>query len=160
MANPRLKKLIEYLYPYRLTVWQGVGALLIVNLFSVWIPLLIKDAINHLKAGFNYTDIVNLAILTIFLASIVWVVRMISRLLIFGIGRRVQADLKQRIFEHVSNLDGAYFSTTTVGDLINRSTSDVENIMRLMGFSLLSIFNIIFAYARRIESLPKVKPSS
>ncbi len=153
MANPRLKKLIEYLYPYRLTVWQGVGALLIVNLLSVWIPLLIKDAINYLKAGFNYTDIVNLAILTIFLASIVWVVRMISRLLIFGIGRRVQADLKQRIFEHVSNLDGAYFSTTTVGDLINRSTSDVENIMRLMGFSLLSIFNIIFAYAFTLPAM-------
>jgi ATP-binding cassette, subfamily B, multidrug efflux pump len=153
MANPRLKKLIEYLYPYRLTVWQGVGALLIVNLLSVWIPLLIKDAINHLKTGFNYTDIVNLAILTIFLASIVWVVRMISRLLIFGIGRRVQADLKQRIFEHVSNLDGAYFSTTTVGDLINRSTSDVENIMRLMGFSLLSIFNIIFAYAFTLPAM-------
>jgi ATP-binding cassette, subfamily B, multidrug efflux pump len=153
MANPRLKKLIEYLYPYRLTVWQGVGALLIVNLLSVWIPLLIKDAINHLKSGFNYTDIVNLAILTIFLASIVWVVRMISRLLIFGIGRRVQADLKQRIFEHVSNLDGAYFSTTTVGDLINRSTSDVENIMRLMGFSLLSIFNIIFAYAFTLPAM-------
>jgi ATP-binding cassette, subfamily B, multidrug efflux pump len=153
MANPRLKKLIEYLYPYKLTVWQGVGALLIVNLLSVWIPLLIKDAINHLKAGFNYTDIVNLAIFTIFLASIVWVVRMISRLLIFGIGRRVQADLKQRIFEHVSNLDGAYFSTTTVGDLINRSTSDVENIMRLMGFSLLSIFNIIFAYAFTLPAM-------
>ncbi len=153
MANPRLKKLIEYLYPYRLTVWQGVGALLIVNLFSVWIPLLIKDAINQLKTGFNYTDIVNLAILTICLASIVWMVRMISRLLIFGIGRRVQADLKQRIFEHVSNLDGAYFSTTTVGDLINRSTSDVENIMRLMGFSLLSIFNIIFAYAFTLPAM-------
>jgi ATP-binding cassette, subfamily B, multidrug efflux pump len=153
MANPRLKKLIEYLYPYRLTVWQGVGALLVVNLLSVWIPLLIKDAINHLKAGFNYTDIVKLAMLTIFLASIVWVVRMTSRLLIFGIGRRVQADLKQRIFEHVSDLDGAYFSTITVGDLINRSTSDVENIMRLMGFSLLSIFNIIFAYAFTLPAM-------
>jgi ATP-binding cassette, subfamily B, multidrug efflux pump len=153
MANPRLKKLIEYLYPYRLTVWQGVGALLIVNLLSVCIPLLIKDAINNLRTGFNYTDIVNIALLTIFLASIVWVVRMVSRLLIFGIGRRVQADLKQRIFEHVSNLDGAYFSTTTVGDLINRSTSDVENIMRLMGFSLLSIFNIIFAYAFTLPAM-------
>jgi ATP-binding cassette, subfamily B, multidrug efflux pump len=153
MANPRFKKLIEYLHPYQLNVWQGVGALLIVNLLSVWIPLLIKDAINHLKAGFSYAEIVNLSILTIGLASIVWVVRMVSRLLIFGVGRRVQADLKQRIFEHVSELDGAYFSTTTVGDLINRSTSDVENIMRLMGFSLLSIFNIIFAYALTLPAM-------
>jgi ATP-binding cassette, subfamily B, multidrug efflux pump len=153
MANPRLQKLLDYLYPYRLTVWQGIGALLVVNLLSVYVPFLIRDAINHLKTGFKYTDIMNLALLTILLASIIWVVRMVSRLLIFGIGRRVQADLKQRIFEHVSNLDGAYFATTTVGDLINRSTSDVENIMRLMGFSLLSIFNIIFAYGFTLPTM-------
>jgi ATP-binding cassette, subfamily B, multidrug efflux pump len=153
MANPRLQKLLQYVYPYRLSVWQGVGALLVVNLLSVYIPFLIRDAIDHLKVDFKYEDIVHLALLTILLASIVWIARMVSRLLIFGVGRRVQADLKQRIFEHISHLDGAYFATTTVGDLINRSTSDVENIMRLMGFSLLSIFNIIFAYAFTLPAM-------
>jgi ATP-binding cassette, subfamily B, multidrug efflux pump len=153
MANPRLQKLLAYIYPYRLTVWQGVGTLLVVNLLSVYIPFLIRDAIDHLKVDFKYQDIVWVALLIIFFASITWVARMASRLLIFGVGRRVQADLKQRIFEHVSNLDGAYFATTTVGDLINRSTSDVENIMRLMGFSLLSIFNIIFAYAFTLPAM-------
>jgi ATP-binding cassette, subfamily B, multidrug efflux pump len=153
MANPRLQKLIDYLRPYKLTVYQGIGALLVVNLLSVYIPFLIRGAIDQLKNDFSYGSVVNSSLLTIFLASIVWVVRMTSRLLLFGVGRRVQADLKQRIFEHVSNLDTAYFSTTTVGDLINRSTSDVENIMRLMGFSLLSIFNIIFAYAFTIPAM-------
>jgi ATP-binding cassette, subfamily B, multidrug efflux pump len=153
MANPRLQKLLAYVYPYRLTVWQGVGTLLVVNLLSVYIPFLIRDAIDHLKVDFKYQDIVWVALLITLFASIAWVARMASRLLIFGVGRRVQADLKQRIFEHVSNLDGAYFATTTVGDLINRSTSDVENIMRLMGFSLLSIFNIIFAYAFTLPAM-------
>jgi ATP-binding cassette, subfamily B, multidrug efflux pump len=153
MVNPRLQKLIDYLKPYKLTVYQGIAALLVVNLLSVYVPFLIRDAVDRLKTNFSYGDIVNLALLTILLASIIWVVRMVSRLLIFGVGRRVQADLKQRIFEHVSNLDTAYFATTTVGDLINRSTSDVENIMRLMGFSLLSIFNIIFAYAFTVPAM-------
>jgi ATP-binding cassette, subfamily B, multidrug efflux pump len=153
MANPRLQKLIAYAQPYRLTVYQGVGALLIVNLLSVYIPFLIRDGIDHLRTEFKYEDIVHIALLVILLASLAWIVRMTSRLLIFGIGRRVQADLKQRIFEHVSQLDMGYFATTTVGDLINRSTSDVENIMRLMGFSLLSIFNIIFAYAFTLPAM-------
>jgi ATP-binding cassette, subfamily B, multidrug efflux pump len=158
MVNPRLQKLIDYLKPYKLTVYQGIAALLVVNLLSVYVPFLIRDAVDRLKTDFKYSDIVNLALLTIFLASIIWVVRMVSRLLIFGVGRRVQADLKQRIFEHVSNLDTAYFATTTVGDLINRSTSDVENIMRLMGFSLLSIFNIIFAYAFTVPAMLSISP--
>jgi ATP-binding cassette, subfamily B, multidrug efflux pump len=153
MANPRLQKLFAYVQPYLPAVWQGIGALLIVNLLSVYIPLLIRDGIDRLRINFSYTEITHLAMLVIFLASIAWVARMASRLLIFGVGRRVQADLKQQIFDHLLKMDVAYFSTTTVGDLINRSTSDVENIMRLMGFSLLSIFNIIFAYAFTLPAM-------
>jgi ATP-binding cassette, subfamily B, multidrug efflux pump len=153
MANLRLQRLFSYAQPYLPAVWQGIGALLIVNLLSVYIPLLIRDGIDRLRINFSYTEITHLAMLVIFLASIAWVARMTSRLLIFGVGRRVQADLKQRIFDHLLKMDVAYFSTTTVGDLINRSTSDVENIMRLMGFSLLSIFNIIFAYAFTLPAM-------
>jgi ATP-binding cassette, subfamily B, multidrug efflux pump len=153
MANPRLQRLFSYVQPYLPAVWQGIGALLVVNLLSVYIPLLIRDGIDRLRINFSYTEISHLAMLIIFLASIAWAARMVSRLLIFGVGRRVQADLKQRIFDHLLKMDVAYFSTTTVGDLINRSTSDVENIMRLMGFSLLSIFNIIFAYAFTLPAM-------
>lgn len=153
MSNPLIKKLLVYAHPYRWSAYQGIAALLVVNLLSVYIPLLIRDGIDRLKTNLDLGYIIYLAILVIGLASIAWAVRMASRLLIFGLGRRVQADLKQRIFEHISNLDMAYFSTTTVGDLINRSTSDVENIMRLMGFSLLSIFNIIFAYVFTLPAM-------
>jgi ATP-binding cassette, subfamily B, multidrug efflux pump len=153
MSNSIIKKLINYAHPYRWSAYQGIGALLVVNLLSVYIPFLIRDGIDQLKTNLDYGHIIYLALLVIGLASIAWVVRMVSRLLIFGLGRRVQADLKQRIFEHVSNLDTSYFITTTVGDLISRSTSDVENIMRLMGFSLLSIFNIIFAYAFTLPAM-------
>ena len=153
MTNPRIHKLLTYLRPYLPAVMQGIGALLVVNLLSVYIPMLIRDGIDRLRTNFSHADIINLAVFVMFLASIVWCARMTSRLLIFGIGRRVQAELKQRIFEHLLKMDVAYFSTTTIGDLINRSTSDVENIRGLMGFSLLSIFNIIFAYAFTVPAM-------
>lgn len=153
MANPRLQKLIAYAVPYRWTAFQGIAALLVVNLLSVYIPFLIRDSIDRLKVGFDYSYIIQIALGVIALASIAWAIRMVSRLLIFGLGRRIQADLKQRIFDHLTHMDLAYFATTTVGDLLNRSTSDVENIMRLMGFSLLSIFNIIFAYAFTLPAM-------
>ena len=74
------------------------------------------------------------------------VMRMFSRMTLFGIGRQVEFDLKQRIFQHLLQLEPAYFATNTSGDLINRATSDVDNVRRLLGFAILSLANTFFAY--------------
>jgi ATP-binding cassette, subfamily B, multidrug efflux pump len=75
-----------------------------------------------------------------------WLIRMASRIWLFGVGRNVEFDLKQRIFEHLLTLEPAYFATNTTGDLISRATSDLDNIRRLLGFAVLSFANTIFAY--------------
>jgi ATP-binding cassette subfamily B protein len=72
---------------------------------------------------------------------------MVSRILLFGVGRQVEFDLKQKIFQHLLTLEPSYFSINTSGDLINRATSDVDNIRRLLGFAVLSLANTVFAYA-------------
>ena len=76
-----------------------------------------------------------------------WLIRMASRIWLFGVGRQVEFDLKQRIFEHLLKLEPSYFATNTTGDLISRATSDVDNIRRLLGFAVLSLANTLFAYA-------------
>jgi ATP-binding cassette subfamily B protein len=75
-----------------------------------------------------------------------WMMRMASRIWIFGVGRQVEFDLKQRIFEHLLKLEPSYFAVNTPGDLISRATSDVDNIRRLLGFAVLSLANTFFAY--------------
>jgi ATP-binding cassette, subfamily B, multidrug efflux pump len=149
----RFQKLINYLKPYQGQTAQGISALFVVNALSVYIPLLIRDGIDRLKTGFTTDYLTNLAIAIVGLASIVWIVRMISRVLIFGVGRQVQATMKQNIFEHILELEPGYFATMTVGDLVNRFTSDVENIMRLVGFAVLSTANIIFAYGLTLPAM-------
>ena len=39
------------------------------------------------------------------------------------------------------------------GDIISRATSDVENIRRLLGFTILSLCNIVLAYSLTIPSM-------
>ena len=146
MVNSRLKKLATYLRPHWRMVLFGVVALLVVNAVGVYIPLLIRDSIDELKADFSFQDLSGYALLLLVLASVMWIIRMLSRILIFGVGRKVEFDLKQKIFRHLLSLEPGYFATNTSGDLMNRSTSDVDNIRRLLGFSLLSLVNIVFAY--------------
>ncbi len=149
----RFQKLLNYLKPYKGQTIQGIAALFVVNALSVYIPLLIREGIDRLKPGLTADYLIQLAIAIVGLTSIMWLVRMFSRLQIFRVGRKVQAMLKQNIFEHLLRLEPGYFATTTVGDLVNRFTSDVENITRLVGFAVLSTANIIFAYALTLPAM-------
>ena len=146
MVNSRLKKLAAYLRPHWRMVAFGIVSLLVVNAVGVYIPLLIRDSIDELRTEFSFADLSGYAVLLLVLASGMWGMRMLSRVLIFGIGRKVEFDLKQKIFRHLLSLEPGYFATNTSGDLMNRSTSDVDNIRRLLGFAVLSLVNIVFAY--------------
>lgn len=141
-----LKILGTYLRPYWKKTSIGIGALLLVNLLGVYIPLLIRGGVDELQSSFTFDRVLLVALTVMGLASLMWVIRMTSRVLIFGIGRQVEFDLKQRIFQHLLTLEPSYFAVNTAGDLINRTTSDVDNIRRLMGFAVLSLANTLFAY--------------
>ncbi|HEY9831032.1 MAG TPA: ABC transporter ATP-binding protein [Stenomitos sp.] len=156
MANSRLQKLLAYLRPHTLDASLGVIALLVVNGLGVYIPLLIRDGIDELGSASDFDLIWHLIWSLILLASLIWVIRMASRILLFGVGRKVEFDLKQKIFQHLLILEPSYFSTNTSGDLINRATSDVDNIRRLLGFAVLSLANTVFAYALRLPVMMSI----
>ncbi|MEH2433318.1 MAG: ABC transporter ATP-binding protein [Nostoc sp.] len=143
----RIAKLIAYLRPHWREASLGILALLSVNALGVYIPLLIRAGVDKLSTTFVLSQIIHDVVIIVLLSSAMWLMRMASRIWLFGVGRQVEFDLKQRIFEHLLKLEPAYFASNTAGDLINRATSDVDNIKRLLGFAVLSLANIVFAYA-------------
>ncbi len=152
-SRSRLRKLGQYLRPHLRPTVLGIVALLVVNALGVYLPLVIRNCIDELQASFQMNRVVYYALFIAVLASIMWVIRMVSRQLIFGVGRKVEYDLKQNIFEHLLTLEPSYFANTTTGDLINRATSDVDNVRRLVGFAVLSLANTLFAYALTLPAM-------
>lgn len=153
MARSQLQKLGAYLRPHWRDATLGVLALLVVNAIGIYIPLQIRDAVDTLSVTFSVQQILFYALLILALATVMWFVRMASRILLFGVGRQVEFDLKQKIFNHLLKLEPAYFAANTVGDLINRATSDVDNIRRLLGFAVLSLANTLFAYGLTLPAM-------
>ncbi len=156
MANSRLKKLGNYLRPHWRTVLIGTIALIIVNALKVYIPLLISGSIDRLEGEFSFNQLSRSALWLLLLSAVMWGFRMLSRVLIFGAGRQVEFSLKQGIFQHLLTIEPGYFSENRSGDLINRATSDVDNIRRLVGFAVLSFINIIFAYAFTLPAMLEI----
>lgn len=158
-SSSKLLRLASYLRPHRKEVTLGLVALLVVNAIGVTIPLIIGYIVDELTVTFTFARLLRYVVLVLGLASIMWFIRMASRIWLFGAGRQVEFDLKQRIFEHLLTLEPAYFARNTIGDLINRATSDVDNIRRLLGFAVLSMANTLFAYVMIVPAMVNLNAS-
>ena len=166
MARSSLQQLAYYLQPHQDKVWLGAISLLIVNGMGVFLPWYVKLVIDHLSdpsrpglsPGLGMVSDQNNPIffyaLVILVISLVMMgIRIFSRVTMFGVGRKVEFDLKQQLFEHLLTLSPSYFGVRTAGDIISRVTSDVENVRRLLGFAILSLINTAFAYCITLPAM-------
>ncbi|MFM8525563.1 MAG: ABC transporter ATP-binding protein [Cyanobacteriota bacterium] len=158
MAPLRLALISRYLRPHRRTVLLGMAALVVVNLLSVSIPLQVRHVIDDLQEGFSLATLWRQSGLILVLATAMGGVRLVSRMLVFGVGRQVEADLKQRIFDHLLLQEPGWVQSTGSGDVISRATSDVENVRRLLGFAVLSLTNTALAYALTLPAMLAIDP--
>ncbi|MEN9222591.1 MAG: ABC transporter ATP-binding protein [Thermostichus sp. BF3_bins_97] len=160
-SGSHLQQLAHYLRPYRRQVGLGIGSLLLVNGFGVFLPWYIKLVIDDLSqnsASLQPQRVMLYALTVLIVSSLMMGIRIASRVWMFGVGRQVEFHLKQEIFEHLLTLQPSYFGRQTIGDILTRVTSDVENIRRLLGFALLSLANTIFAYATTLPAMFGIEP--
>ena len=153
MKSLKFKIIFKYLRPYKKEFLYGALALLIVNILSVVIPLEVKNIIDQLQKGFSSEFVISKSLWLILLATFMGLIRLFSRQIVFGIGRKVEVNLRQKLFDHLLIQDPEWIQKKGSGDIISRATSDVENIRRLLGFTVLSLCNIVLAYSFTIPSM-------
>ena len=158
MAALRLELIWRHLRPHRRTVLFGVAALVIVNLLGVALPLLVRSVINDLHRGFSMQVLLRDALLLLGLATLMATVRLTSRMLVFGVGRQVESELKLQIFNHLLRQEPSWVQGLGSGEVISRATSDVENVRRLLGFAVLSLSNTALAYALTLPAMLLIDP--
>ena len=158
MAAFRLDLIGRYLKPHRRTVLMGAIALIVVNVLSVTIPLEVRRVIDDLQEGFAYGDVLAQAGWIVLLATSMGVVRLISRQLVFGVGRQVEVELRQKLFDQMLLQEPGWIQQTGSGEVISRATSDVENVRRLLGFAVLSLTNTVLAYAFTLPAMLAIDP--
>ncbi len=158
MAALQVDLIKKYLKPHYKALILGGICLVIVNLLSVTIPMEVSRIVDSLQEGFTLNDVLNQSLWIIILASLMACVRLISRQLVFGVGRQVEVDLRQKLFDHMLIQDPGWVQEIGSGEVISRATSDVENIRRLLGFAILSLTNTLLAYSLTIPAMIAIDP--
>ena len=101
MKNLKVKVISKYLRPYKKEFLYGALALLLVNILSVVIPLEVKNIIDQLQNGFSSDFVISKSLWLIFLATCMGLIRLFSRQIVFGIGRKVEVNLRQKLFDQI-----------------------------------------------------------
>ena len=158
MAALRLDLIKNYLKPHKKELILGALCLIFVNVLSVVIPMEVRNIVDDLKKGFTFSYVFNKSTWLILLATVMGGVRLISRQLVFGVGRQVEVSLRQKLFDHMLGQDPGWVQTLGTGEVITRATSDLENIRRLLGFTILSLTNTLLAYTFTLPAMLSIDP--
>jgi ATP-binding cassette subfamily B protein len=127
--------------------WQiliGLMALLIVDVLQLFIPRVIKYAIDDLTLGtVSQSRLLFYGLQVLLLALGIGSLRYVWRYFLLGAARRIEKALRDRLFIHLQTLSASYFSHTKVGDLMAHATNDIEAVRMAMSMGVVFLVDTI-----------------
>jgi ATP-binding cassette subfamily B protein len=122
----------------------GLIALLIVDVLQLFIPRVVKYAIDDLTLGtVSHSRLLVYGLEVLLLALGIGSLRYVWRYFLLGAARRIEKALRDRLFTHLQTLSHFYFSHTKVGDLMAHSTNDIEAVRMAMSMGVVFLVDTI-----------------
>jgi len=140
-----MDRLRTWLWRYRWRMLAGFLALVGVNVSSIVVPLIIRDAIDGLIAGENV--LLRSGLYITGLAALVMVFRFLWRYFFIGSARRIEKDLRAKLYRHFLSLPASFYNEKKTGDLMAHATNDIEAVAMAAGFGVLTIADPAFMFA-------------
>ncbi|SLM28737.1 membrane hypothetical protein [Desulfamplus magnetovallimortis] len=144
-----MELLTPYLIERRFHIIAGFLSLLVVDLLQLFIPRIIKWAIDSITAAEDIvgavagSQLLKYAFL-IFLSSImIGIFRFFWRVLIMGSARRVEEGIRGSLFNHIQTLPATFFNKHTAGDLMAHATNDMTNIRMALSMGIVGLTDAV-----------------
>ncbi len=134
-----------YFYQRRKLITIGILCLMIVDILQLFIPRVIKWAVDDLTAlSIDYTRLAVYAGEIIIIALLMAMLRFVWRRFLIGTSRVVEEGLRNRLFSHIQTLSAAYFDQAKTGDLMAHATNDINNIRMAVGMGMVALTDAVF----------------
>jgi ATP-binding cassette subfamily B protein len=138
------KGLWSYLKKYLGQYLGGLGCLLGVDFLELYIPQLTGEITDGLTAGnFARSILLRDVLLIILVATVVGFMRFGWRVLMFGASRRVERDLREDLYGHLTTLGSHFYESHKTGDLMAYFTNDMDAIRMAVGPAILTTFDAV-----------------
>ena len=157
-ARHALRRLLPYYHPYRWQVACGLSAVVVAAFLASVIPSLLQRGVDEIRSGADGSTVVRLGGVMLITAVASGVLRFTMRLLLNGISRRIETDLRHDIFARLSILDASWYARWRTGDLMARLTNDLGAVRMAAGPAVMYLVNTIFGGLFAMIMMVRISP--
>ena len=130
-------RLLGFLRPYRGGVAASLALATLAMGTGVLIPYLVGRTVDRVRTG--DADLMPLAIAIVAAGLLRLVFSVVRRLVAGRVSLGVEFDLRGRMYEHLQSLELGFFDTQQTGQLMSRSTVDLQAVRFFLGYGLVFI---------------------
>ncbi len=127
-----LARIRTHLWRYRFQWAIGIGCLAMKDFAQVAQPLAIRAAIDSLGAP-GARLFLRYAAYLLALAVVKGIFQYWMRVILIGISRDVEYDMRNELFAHLVRLAPDYYGRTRTGDIMARATNDLNAVRMMLG---------------------------
>ena len=144
----RVIKSYRVIKPYflekRAVIGLGLFSLLVVDILQLFIPRIIKWAVDDLAiCPTTTTRLFRYAFYIVGVALLIGMFRFVWRRCLIGTSRRVEEGIRNRLLSHIQTLSAAYFDQTKTGDLMAHATNDVLSVRMAVGMGMVALTDAV-----------------
>ncbi|MFY7844230.1 ABC transporter ATP-binding protein [Chryseobacterium gambrini] len=141
-----LKTLNPYFWKHKILLFWGVLFIIASNFFNIYKVQYVGKSVDELtkngNLGFNRQVLVYVAII-VGCSLLTGFFTFMMRQTIIVASRRIEYELKNKIYRHYQDLSLTDYKQTTIGDLMNRLSEDVVAVRMYLGPGVMYVANLI-----------------
>ena len=141
-----LKTLNPYFWKHRILLFWGFLFIIASNFFSIYKVQFVGKSVDQIaqttNLGFNRQVLIYVAII-VASSILTGFFTFMMRQTIIVASRRIEYELKNKIYNHYQELSLTDFKKTTTGDLMNRLSEDVVAVRMYLGPGVMYVVNLL-----------------
>lgn len=148
-----LRILWRYIRPEKAWLFFGLSMIPLVAFTVATRPLLLKDVIDVAIPAKDYAELRTLGLSFFGLVLLEFVAFAAQIYTLQLAGHRSIFALRRDVFAHVLRLPAKFFDSRPIGNLLSRSTSDIEALGETLGFGVFTILTDVVVIASVLGSM-------
>ena len=156
---PHLRRLLPELLPQRRSLLLGMLCLVATTAFSVANPWVLRHAIDDLTLAITRAKLWGYAAAILSLVAVEGVFRYGMRMLLIGVSRELEYELRNRVFHHLTLLPPGYYQTNRIGDLMSRASNDLSAVRMVLGPGIMYAANTVASFGGAVALMLAISPA-
>jgi len=139
-----------------MALWLGAAAVLCTNVFQVWSPWIVRQAVNHLQHGTTRGVLAKDAGLILLAVALQGLFLFLMRMTLIRASRVMEYELRNDLYDHMQRLHASFYRRTRVGDLLSRTTNDLDAVRNFLGPGIMYFVNTIVTFCFAVTLMLRI----